>query len=147
MRSSAGGDHRAAAGRGLALLGYTPTNALLATFAIFIGLLLWFRIIGIIMLVAAAWIAVAANDQEVPLLPQTEAERLADEHAALLVAAQVRLRRRRRRWRTPRGTARGRRSGGARKAEEELREVEAADPAEPRRGIGSLSAGECRRGR
>ncbi|WP_137844389.1 YihY/virulence factor BrkB family protein [Microbacterium sp. 2FI] len=71
---------------------YTPSNALLATFAIFVGLLLWFRIIGIIMLVAAAWIAVAAHDHDVPLLPQTEAERLAEEHSALLLAAHVRLR-------------------------------------------------------
>ena len=44
------------------------------------------------MLVAAAWIAVAANDRNVALLPQTEAERIAAEHAALLLAAQVRLR-------------------------------------------------------
>ncbi|MET0735148.1 MAG: YihY/virulence factor BrkB family protein, partial [Microbacterium sp.] len=71
---------------------YTPSNTLLATFAIFIGLLLWFRIIGIIMLVAAAWIAVAARDADIPLLPQTEADRLAAEHEALLLAAQVRLR-------------------------------------------------------
>lgn len=71
---------------------YTPTNALLATFAIFVGLLLWFRLIGIIMLVAAAWIAVSAKDADVALLPQTEAQRLAAEHAALLVAARVRLR-------------------------------------------------------
>lgn len=71
---------------------YTPSNVLLATFAIFVGLLLWFRIIGIIMLVAAAWIAVAANDDDIPLLPQTEAERLAKEHEALLIAARVRLR-------------------------------------------------------
>lgn len=71
---------------------YTPSNALLATFAIFVGLLLWFRIIGIIMLVAAGWVAVAAHDADIPLLPQTEAERLAAEHAALLVAARVRLR-------------------------------------------------------
>lgn len=71
---------------------YTPSNVLLATFAIFVGLLLWFRFIGIIMLVAAAWIAVAAADDAVPLLPQTEAERLAKEHEALLIAARVRLR-------------------------------------------------------
>lgn len=71
---------------------YTPSNVLLATFAIFVGLLLWFRIIGIVMLVAAAWIAVAANDDDVPLLPQTEAERRAKEHEALLIAARVRLR-------------------------------------------------------
>lgn len=78
-------------GAGL-LLSYTPTNPLLATFAIFIGLLLWFRIIGIIVLVAAAWIAVASSDRNLPLLQQTEAERIAAEHRALLLAAQVRLR-------------------------------------------------------
>ena len=38
-----------------------PSNPLLATFAVFIGMLLWFRLIGIIILVAAAWIAVAAR--------------------------------------------------------------------------------------
>ena len=74
------------------LLGYTPSNPLLATFAIFIGLLIWFRLNGIVMLVAASWIAVAANDKDVPLLQQSEAERLEAEHKALLVAANVRLR-------------------------------------------------------
>ncbi|WP_404431705.1 YihY/virulence factor BrkB family protein [Microbacterium lacus] len=74
------------------LLIYTPSNPLLATFAIFIGLLLWFRIIGVIILVASAWIAVAANDRDMPLVLQTEAERLAEEHRALLLAAEVRLR-------------------------------------------------------
>ena len=74
------------------LLIYTPSNPLLATFAIFIGLLLWFRIIGVIILVASAWIAVGASDKDVPLVLQTEAERLADEHRALLLAAEVRLR-------------------------------------------------------
>ncbi len=56
-------------GAGL-LLSYTPSNPLLATFAIFIGLLLWFRLIGIVMLVAAAWIAVARRRPKVPLLAQ-----------------------------------------------------------------------------
>lgn len=74
------------------LLSYTPSNPLLATFAIFVGLLLWFRINGVVMLVAAAWIAIAAQDRDLPLLPQTEAERRAAEHQALLVAAQVRVR-------------------------------------------------------
>ncbi|MGA1827772.1 YihY/virulence factor BrkB family protein [Microbacterium sp.] len=78
-------------GAGL-LLSYTPSNPLLATFAIFVGLLLWFKISGIIMLVAAAWIAVATKDKDIPLLLPTEAERIAAEHQALLVAAQVRLR-------------------------------------------------------
>lgn len=74
------------------LLSYTPTNPLLATFAIFVGLLLWFRINGVIMLVAAAWIAVAARDRDLPLLRQSEDERIAAEYQALLLAARIRLR-------------------------------------------------------
>ncbi len=114
------------------LLSYTPSNPLLATFAIFIGLLLWFRIIGVIILVAAAWIAVSARDDHLTLLPQTEAERLAEEHSALLLAAHVRLR-----------TARDARAQApwyrvwpadraVREAESELAEVEAAAPPPPK---------------
>jgi membrane protein len=119
-------------GAGL-LLSYTPSNPLLATFAIFIGMLLWFRLLGIVMLVAAAWIAVAAKDHDVVLLPPTEAERVAAEHAALLLAARVRLR-----------TAQDARDQApwyrvwvadraVREAEEELSQVEAAAPTVPAR--------------
>ena len=110
------------------LLVYTPTNALLATFAVFIALLLWFRIIGIIMLVAAAWVAVAAKDADVPLIPQSEADRLAAEHQALLVAARVRLRT----AQDARDSATWYRAWAAdravRAAEQELAQVEAAAP-------------------
>lgn len=115
-------------GAGL-LLSYTPTNPLLATFAIFIGLMLWFRLSGIVMLASAAWIAVAAKDENVPLLHRTEAERLAEEHRALVVAAHVRLRtaqeaRERapwyRRWSADRAV---------REAEDELSHVVASSPA------------------
>lgn len=115
-------------GAGL-LLSYTPSNPLLATFAIFVGMLLWFRLMGIVMLVAAAWIAVAAKDHDVVLLPPTEADRIAAEHAALLLAANVRLRTAQearaqapwyRSWMADRAV---------RDAEEELRQVEAAAPA------------------
>ncbi|WP_417562115.1 YihY/virulence factor BrkB family protein [Microbacterium sp.] len=71
---------------------YTPANPLLATFAIFIGLLLWFRLIGIVTLVAAAWIAVAAADDDIPLEQLSEQERLRAEHEELLHAARERLR-------------------------------------------------------
>lgn len=74
------------------LLSYTPSNPLLATFAIFVGLLLWFRVNGVVMLVAASWIAVAAQDRDVPLLLPTDAERRVAEHATLLAAARIRLR-------------------------------------------------------
>lgn len=78
-------------GAGL-LLGYSPSNPLLATFAILIGFLLWFRLAGIVILVAASWIAVATEDRGIPLSPPSEEERLRKEHAALVLAAEVRLR-------------------------------------------------------
>lgn len=126
-------------GAGL-LLSYTPSNPLLATFAIFVGLLLWFKISGIILLVAAAWIAVASRDKGIPILLPTEAEQIAAEHQALLLAANVRLRTARqarsstpwyRVWRADRAV---------REAEEELRQVEAATPQLPqlsKRHVGS----------
>ena len=69
---------------------YSPTNPLLATFAIFIGFLLWFRLNGIVILVAGAWIAVAAGDRGMSLL--SEDEKRVEEHTALVTAARVRLR-------------------------------------------------------
>ncbi|MFJ4037606.1 YihY/virulence factor BrkB family protein [Microbacterium sp. NPDC090007] len=69
---------------------YTPSNPLLATFTVLIGFLLWFRFIGIVILVAAAWIAVAAGDRDVPL--RSPEDRRAMEQAALVIAAQVGLR-------------------------------------------------------
>ena len=74
------------------LLSYTPSNPLLATFAIFIGLLLWFRINGVVMLVASSWIAVAAQDRDLPLMHQSEAERRVAEHRTLLRASRIRVR-------------------------------------------------------
>lgn len=113
------------------LLSYTPSNPLLATFAIFVGLLLWFRLLGIVMLVGASWTAVSARDHNVVLLPPTEAERLAAEHAALLLAARVRLRT----AQTAREQAPWYRIWAAdraiREAEDELRQVEAAAPPPP----------------
>ncbi len=115
------------------LLVYTPSNPLLATFAIFIGLMLWFRVMGIVLLVSAAWIAVTAKDEKLPLLEKTEAERLYDEHQALLLAAKVRLR-----------TAEQARAAApwyqawsadrqVRQAADELDQVEASAPPLPRR--------------
>jgi len=74
------------------LLSYTPSNPLLATFAIFIGLLLWFRVNGVVMLVASSWIAVSAQDRDLPLLSQTDAERRLAEYRTLLDAARIRVR-------------------------------------------------------
>ena len=110
------------------LLSYTPSNPLLATFAIFIGLLLWFRINGVVMLVASSWIAVAAQDRDQPLLEQTEAERRVAEYQALLTAARIRVRdARAARLYAPwyRAWAAGR---ALRDAEDELHDLEASPP-------------------
>ncbi|WP_285135635.1 YihY/virulence factor BrkB family protein [Microbacterium sp. lyk4-40-TSB-66] len=72
------------------LVVYTPTNPLLSTFTVLIGFLLWFRFIGIVILVSAAWIAVAAGDKDVPL--RSPEDRRAMEQAALVIAAQVGVR-------------------------------------------------------
>ncbi|WP_315900929.1 YihY/virulence factor BrkB family protein [Microbacterium esteraromaticum] len=112
-------------------LSYSPSNPLLVTFTVFIVMLLWFRLIGIVLLVSASWIAVAASDDHIALIPQTEAERLAAEHKALLLAAQVRLRTAideresapwYRRWAADRAL---------RAAQEELEQVEDATPPPP----------------
>jgi membrane protein len=71
---------------------YSPSNPLLATFSVVIGLLLWLRLAGIVMLVAASWIAVAARDADVPLREPTAAEQRAAEREALRVVAEAGLR-------------------------------------------------------
>jgi membrane protein len=80
---------------GLVITG-ASRNPLLATFTVFIALLLWFRIASIVMLVAAAWIAVEAADNNETLrrvtAAQLEVERLAAERRALVTAARVRVR-------------------------------------------------------
>lgn len=78
-------------GAGL-LLSYSPSNPLLATFAVLIGFLLWFRLNGIVILVAAAWIAVATSDRDLPLTVVSDEERRRIEHEALDLAAWVRVR-------------------------------------------------------
>lgn len=114
------------------LLIYTPSNPLLATFAVLIGFLLWFRLIGIVILVAGAWIAVAAADRNLALVDRTEEEVLRDEYQALLVAAEVRLRdARRARDRAP-WYAAWRAGRDVRRAEDELARVRASPPPEPK---------------
>ncbi|MDR6167198.1 membrane protein [Microbacterium paludicola] len=71
---------------------YSPTNPLLATFSVLIGFLLWLRLAGIVILVAASWVAVSAADDDIPLEVKTEEERRADERRALRVVAEAQLR-------------------------------------------------------
>ena len=89
----------AAGGSALALLQlgagflavYSPTNPLLATFTV-VGLLLWLRLAGIVILVAASWIAVAADDADIPLVEMTAEERREQERRALRVVAEAGVR-------------------------------------------------------
>ncbi len=75
------------------LLNRVPSNPLLASFAVIIGLLLWCRLLASVILVAASWIAVTAADHDQPLEPaDEEAARLAEQDA-LILAARVQLRR------------------------------------------------------
>ena len=52
---------------GTSLLGGATSNPLLASFAVIIGLLLWFNLVCQVILVGAAWIAVSADDAGVDL--------------------------------------------------------------------------------
>jgi len=52
---------------GTALLGGATNNPLLASFAVIIGLLIWFNLICQVILLGAAWIAVSADDKGVDL--------------------------------------------------------------------------------
>lgn len=78
------------------VLSWAGSNPLLATFAVVVALLLWFRIASIIILVAAAWIAVEAADRNESLrrvtAEQLEAEQRQREYEALVTAARVRVR-------------------------------------------------------
>jgi len=80
---------------GLVITG-AGNNPLLATFTVFIALLLWFRLTGIVILVAASWIAVEAFDAHESLRlvtpEQREAEERDREQRALVTAARVRVR-------------------------------------------------------
>ncbi len=52
---------------GTNLLGGAATNPLLASFAVIIGLLLWFNLVCQVIVIGAAWIAVSADDDAVEL--------------------------------------------------------------------------------
>jgi len=75
---------------GLVITG-AGNNPLLATFTVFIALLLWFRLTGIVILVAASWIAVEAFDAHESLRLVTPEQREAEQRA-LVTAARVRVR-------------------------------------------------------
>lgn len=70
------------------LLGGATRNPLLATFAVFIGLLLWLAIVWRVVLLSATWIAVTLDDRGVDVVrytPEQQAQRELD--ARRIVAA------------------------------------------------------------
>lgn len=77
------------------LLGGATKNPLLATFAVFIGLLLWFNLVSRVILLSASWIAIGMFDRGLSprmVTPeQAAAERAAAEHQARVVVARAEL--------------------------------------------------------
>jgi membrane protein len=75
------------------VVGAASRNPLLATFAVFIGLLIWFILICRIMLLSASWIAVGMADANISarkLSPeQRAAEQASAEHNARVLVAQA----------------------------------------------------------
>ena len=121
-------------GAGL-LLRYTPSNPLLTTFTVFIGFLLWFRLNSIVILVAGAWIAVAAADRNVALAELSEEERRQREWEALVVAARVRVRDARAEVATAPWFRRWNATRALRRAEEDLTALESSPPPPPKRSL------------
>ena len=78
-------------GAGL-LLSRAPSNPLLASFTVIVGLLLWCRWLAIVVLMASSWIAVTASDNDQPLEQEDETAARQAAERALLMDAQVRLR-------------------------------------------------------
>lgn len=70
---------------GSALLGGASNNPLLASFAVLLGLLIWFNFVCQVILIAASWIAVGVTDDQLVLDERVAAQRL--ERARALVAA------------------------------------------------------------
>ena len=78
---------------GGSLIGGTGNNPLLASFAVIVGLLIWFNIVCQLMLLVATWIAVGMDDRGIPADPEAdEKARLQREHVAELerIAAEAR---------------------------------------------------------
>lgn len=74
------------------LLGKAPSNPLLASFVVIIGLLLWFRLIMMVMLLSASWVAVTAEDNNIAMVTPTPEERELVEAKTLHDAALVKYR-------------------------------------------------------
>ncbi|MDQ4214530.1 YihY/virulence factor BrkB family protein [Microbacterium sp. ASV81] len=133
-------------GAGL-LLAHTPGNPLLATFAVVVAMLLWCRWVAVVVLVAAAWIALTAEDGDEPLQEEDADAARRAELAALALAAQVRLRRAQaehdaapwwRRRATSRALREARQEWGDALADEQESALQSADPFGLRRARGDV---------
>jgi membrane protein len=71
---------------GGSLLGVSKNNPLLASFAVILGLLIFFNFVCQVILIAAAWIAVAMADRKIPMDKEAEALRLEQERQDLEAA-------------------------------------------------------------
>ena len=115
------------------LVSSASRNPLLATFTVFIGFLLFFRLMGIITLVSAAWITVRAADHDESLRRvspgELDRERAEAEHRALVLAAQVQVRQARDDVNDSRWFERPSALRHLRGAERQLLAAEAAEPA------------------
>lgn len=70
---------------GTSLLGGASNNPLLASFAVLLGLLIWFNFVCQVILIAASWIAIGVTDEHLVLDEIVQEQRL--ERARALVAA------------------------------------------------------------
>ncbi|MBW8873294.1 MAG: hypothetical protein JF618_14440, partial [Leifsonia sp.] len=70
---------------GSALLGGATNNPLIASFAVLAGLLIFFNLVGQVILISASWIATGLEDAGIEIDPRVAAQRLAN--ARELVAA------------------------------------------------------------
>ncbi|WP_338031587.1 YihY/virulence factor BrkB family protein [Diaminobutyricibacter tongyongensis] len=77
------------------LLGTANKNPLLATFAVFVGLLIWFNLTSRVMLLSGSWIAIGMFDKGISpriVTPeQRAAEEAAQEHQARVIVARAEL--------------------------------------------------------
>lgn len=76
---------------GSALLGGASRNPLLASFALIIGLLIWFNLICQVILLAASWIAVGMSDRDLIADPRVERVREEEERLAAAKEAAIRM--------------------------------------------------------
>ncbi|WP_394551099.1 YhjD/YihY/BrkB family envelope integrity protein [Agromyces sp. MMS24-JH15] len=125
------------------VLSFTSSNPLLATFAVFIGLLLWFRVTSIVILVAACWIAVEAADAHETMRlvtpEQLAAERRQREHDALVTAATIAVRKARNQLATANVFERVPARRRLARAEQELARLQASEPDAGHGDVGPLA--------